>query len=96
MIEKGVIKQNGKSFESFSSGILLGQPATPNDLSGLTSFLASDDADDPTGQIFLCDGGMVLVRARRMKPSAAPLTLDRAFVLCENGTGRGPADHSQG
>ena len=61
MIDKGVIKQKGEFIQSFSSGILLGKPATPEDISGLTSFLASDDADYLTGQIFMCDGGMVLV-----------------------------------
>jgi meso-butanediol dehydrogenase/(S,S)-butanediol dehydrogenase/diacetyl reductase len=61
MIDRGVIKQKGEFIQSFSSGILLGRPATPDDLSGLTSFLASDDADYLTGQIFMCDGGMVLV-----------------------------------
>ena len=61
MIDRGVIKHKGEFIQSFSSGILLGKPATPEDLSGLTSFLASDDADYLTGQIFMCDGGMVLV-----------------------------------
>lgn len=61
MIDKGVIQKKGEFIESFSSGILVGRPATPDDLAGLTSFLASAGADYLTGQIFMCDGGMVLV-----------------------------------
>jgi meso-butanediol dehydrogenase/(S,S)-butanediol dehydrogenase/diacetyl reductase len=61
MIDKGVIQKKGEFIESFSSGIILGRPATPDDLSGLASFLASSDSDYLTGQIIMCDGGMVLV-----------------------------------
>jgi meso-butanediol dehydrogenase/(S,S)-butanediol dehydrogenase/diacetyl reductase len=61
MIDKGVIQKKGEFIESFSSGILLGRPALPNDLSGITAFLASSDSDYITGQIIMCDGGMVLV-----------------------------------
>ncbi|GAB0120338.1 SDR family NAD(P)-dependent oxidoreductase [Acidisoma sp. 7E03] len=61
MIEKGVIKEKGEFIESFSAGILLGRPATPADLTGLCAFLASADSDYLTGQVVMCDGGMVLV-----------------------------------
>jgi meso-butanediol dehydrogenase/(S,S)-butanediol dehydrogenase/diacetyl reductase len=61
MIEKGVIKERGEFINSFSAGILAGRPATPDDLTGLTTFLASGESDYMTGQIIMCDGGMVLV-----------------------------------
>lgn len=61
MIEKGVIKVRGEFINSFSAGILAGRPATPDDLTGLTTFLASGESDYMTGQIIMCDGGMVLV-----------------------------------
>jgi meso-butanediol dehydrogenase/(S,S)-butanediol dehydrogenase/diacetyl reductase len=61
MIEKGVIKEMGEFINSFSAGILVGRPATPQDLAGICTFMASADADYMTGQIIMCDGGMVLV-----------------------------------
>jgi meso-butanediol dehydrogenase / (S,S)-butanediol dehydrogenase / diacetyl reductase len=61
MIEKGVIKEMGEFINSFSAGILMGRPATPADLAGICAFLASADSDYMTGQIIMCDGGMVLV-----------------------------------
>ncbi len=61
MLDKGVIQHKGEFIESFSSGILVGRPAKPNDLAGLASFLASADSDYITGQVIMADGGMVLV-----------------------------------
>jgi meso-butanediol dehydrogenase / (S,S)-butanediol dehydrogenase / diacetyl reductase len=61
MIDKGVIREKGEFIESFSSSILLGYPAQPKDLAGIASFLASPDSDYITGQVIMCDGGMVLV-----------------------------------
>ncbi|MBW4023089.1 MAG: glucose 1-dehydrogenase [Proteobacteria bacterium] len=61
MIEKGVIREMGEFINSFSAGILMGRPATPADLAGIATFLASADSDYMTGQIIMCDGGMVLV-----------------------------------
>ncbi|MDE3175181.1 MAG: glucose 1-dehydrogenase [Pseudomonadota bacterium] len=61
MIDKGVIKQKGEFIESFSSSILLGFPAQPSDIVGVTAFLASPDSDYVTGQVIMADGGMVLV-----------------------------------
>jgi meso-butanediol dehydrogenase/(S,S)-butanediol dehydrogenase/diacetyl reductase len=61
MIDRGVIKQKGEFIESFSSGILIGRPSLPADLAGICAFLASSDSDYITGQIIMCDGGMVLV-----------------------------------
>jgi meso-butanediol dehydrogenase / (S,S)-butanediol dehydrogenase / diacetyl reductase len=61
MIDKGVIKQKGEFIESFSSSILLGFPAKPADLAGTCAFLASSESDYITGQIIMCEGGMILV-----------------------------------
>jgi meso-butanediol dehydrogenase/(S,S)-butanediol dehydrogenase/diacetyl reductase len=61
MIGKGTIKEMGEFINSFSAGILVGRPATPADLAGICTFLASADSDYMTGQIIMCDGGMVLV-----------------------------------
>jgi meso-butanediol dehydrogenase/(S,S)-butanediol dehydrogenase/diacetyl reductase len=61
MIDKSVIKQPGEFIESFSSNILVGYPAHPKDLAGIASFLAGADSDYITGQVIMCDGGMVLV-----------------------------------
>jgi meso-butanediol dehydrogenase/(S,S)-butanediol dehydrogenase/diacetyl reductase len=61
MIDKGVIKEKGEFLNSFSANILVGRPAVPADLAGICAFLASADSDYMTGQIIMCDGGMVLV-----------------------------------
>jgi meso-butanediol dehydrogenase/(S,S)-butanediol dehydrogenase/diacetyl reductase len=61
MIEKGVIKKMGEFMESFSASILLGRTSEPSDLAGMAAFLASADSDYITGQVIMCDGGMVLV-----------------------------------
>ena len=61
MIEKGVIKRMGEFMETFSASILLGRTSEPSDLAGMTAFLASADSDYITGQVIMCDGGMVLV-----------------------------------
>ena len=61
MIAKGVIKQMGEFMESFSANILLGRVSDPADLAGMAAFLASSDSDYITGQVIMCDGGMVLV-----------------------------------
>ena len=61
MIDRGVIEKKGEFIESFSANILVGFPAKPVDLAGIAAFLASSESDYITGQIIMCDGGMVLV-----------------------------------
>jgi meso-butanediol dehydrogenase/(S,S)-butanediol dehydrogenase/diacetyl reductase len=51
----------GEAMRDFSAGILLGRPATPEDIAGTAAFLASSDSDYMTGQIIMIDGGMVFV-----------------------------------
>jgi meso-butanediol dehydrogenase/(S,S)-butanediol dehydrogenase/diacetyl reductase len=51
----------GQAIEDFSAGILLGRPATAEDIVGTALYLASSDSDYLTGQVIMIDGGMVLV-----------------------------------
>ena len=41
--------------------ILLGRVSTPDDITGLASFLASSDSDFITGQVINVEGGMQMV-----------------------------------
>jgi meso-butanediol dehydrogenase/(S,S)-butanediol dehydrogenase/diacetyl reductase len=61
LIEIGASARPGQAIEEFSSGILLGRPAAPEDLVGTTNFLASSASDYMTGQTLMIDGGMILV-----------------------------------
>ena len=57
----GAADRPGQAMEEFSSDILKGRVATPEDITGTTTFLASKDSDYMTGQIVMIDGGMTLV-----------------------------------
>jgi meso-butanediol dehydrogenase/(S,S)-butanediol dehydrogenase/diacetyl reductase len=57
----GASERPGQAMEEFSSEILKGRVATPADITGTTTFLASRDSDYMTGQIVMIDGGMTLV-----------------------------------
>ncbi|MCE8538212.1 SDR family oxidoreductase [Ruegeria pomeroyi] len=57
----GAAERPGQAMEEFSSDILKGRVATPQDITGTTTFLASKDSDYMTGQIVMIDGGMTLV-----------------------------------
>jgi meso-butanediol dehydrogenase/(S,S)-butanediol dehydrogenase/diacetyl reductase len=57
----GDSERPGQAMADFSSGILLGRPAEPEDLLGTALYLASADSDYLTGQVIMIDGGMVLV-----------------------------------
>jgi meso-butanediol dehydrogenase / (S,S)-butanediol dehydrogenase / diacetyl reductase len=54
-------KSAGQPMAEFSEGILIGRPATPEDIVPTALFLASSDSDYVTGQVMMIDGGMVLV-----------------------------------
>jgi meso-butanediol dehydrogenase/(S,S)-butanediol dehydrogenase/diacetyl reductase len=54
-------KAEGEPMAEFSEGILIGRPATPEDILPTALFLASSDSDYMTGQVMMIDGGMVLV-----------------------------------
>jgi meso-butanediol dehydrogenase/(S,S)-butanediol dehydrogenase/diacetyl reductase len=57
----GAAERPGQAMEEFSADILKGRVATPQDITGTTTFLASRDSDYMTGQIIMIDGGMTLV-----------------------------------
>jgi meso-butanediol dehydrogenase/(S,S)-butanediol dehydrogenase/diacetyl reductase len=61
LMEIGAAERPGQAMEEFSSEILKGRVATPADIIGTTTFLASKDSDYMTGQIIMIDGGMTLV-----------------------------------
>ena len=61
LMEIGASERPGQAMEEFSSEILKGRVATPDDITGTTTFLASKDSDYMTGQIVMIDGGMTLV-----------------------------------
>ncbi|MFD1341275.1 SDR family oxidoreductase [Litorisediminicola beolgyonensis] len=61
LMEIGAADRPGQAMEEFSSEILRGRVATPADVTGTTTFLASRDSDYMTGQIVMIDGGMTLV-----------------------------------
>lgn len=60
-VEKGITTKPDQAINDFSTDILLGRYSTPNDIVGVTTFLASSDADYITGQTVMVDGGMVLI-----------------------------------
>src|SRR4051812_26408698 len=45
----------------FAQGTLVGRPATPGDLAPFLVYLASPESDYMTGQMYMVDGGQVLV-----------------------------------
>lgn len=58
--DEGLTTRENEAFEGFSADILLGRPSRPDDLVGVSVFLASDGADYMTGQSVVVDGGMFL------------------------------------
>ena len=61
LMKIGAAERPGQAMEEFSSEILKGRVAKPEDITGTTTFLASKDSDYMTGQIVMIDGGMTLV-----------------------------------
>jgi meso-butanediol dehydrogenase/(S,S)-butanediol dehydrogenase/diacetyl reductase len=61
LMEIGAADRPGQAMEEFSAEILKGRVAKPADITGTTTFLASQDSDYMTGQIVMIDGGMTLV-----------------------------------
>ena len=61
LMEIGASEREGQAIEEFSADILRGRVATPADITGTTTFLASRESDYMTGQIVMIDGGMTLV-----------------------------------
>jgi meso-butanediol dehydrogenase/(S,S)-butanediol dehydrogenase/diacetyl reductase len=61
LMDIGAAERPGQAMEEFSSEILRGRVARPEDITGTTTFLASRASDYMTGQIVMIDGGMTLV-----------------------------------
>jgi meso-butanediol dehydrogenase/(S,S)-butanediol dehydrogenase/diacetyl reductase len=61
LMDIGDAQRPGQAMDDFAAGILLGRPATPEDIVGTALYLASHDSDYLTGQVIMIDGGMVLV-----------------------------------
>ena len=61
LMEIGAAERPGQAMDEFSADILKGRVATPADITGTTTYLASKDSDYMTGQIVMIDGGMTLV-----------------------------------
>jgi meso-butanediol dehydrogenase/(S,S)-butanediol dehydrogenase/diacetyl reductase len=61
LMEIGASERPGQAMEEFAAGILRGRVATPADITGTTTFLASPASDYMTGQIVMIDGGMELI-----------------------------------
>lgn len=61
LMDIGAAEKPGQAMEEFSAEILKGRVATPQDITGTTTFLAAKDSDYMTGQIVMIDGGMTLV-----------------------------------
>jgi meso-butanediol dehydrogenase/(S,S)-butanediol dehydrogenase/diacetyl reductase len=61
LMEIGDSERPGQAMADFSTDILVGRAARPEDLVGTALFLACKDSDYITGQVIMADGGMVLV-----------------------------------
>ncbi len=61
LMDIGASERPGQAMDEFSANILRGRVATPADITGTTTFLASPASDYMTGQIVMIDGGMELV-----------------------------------
>jgi meso-butanediol dehydrogenase / (S,S)-butanediol dehydrogenase / diacetyl reductase len=59
-MEHGLTSKPEQAINEFSQSILLGRVSVPKDITGVTSFLASEASDYITGQTVMIDGGMVL------------------------------------
>lgn len=57
LIDIGTSKKPGEALEMFSANILVGRPATAEDITGTAMFLAGPGSDYITGQIIMVDGG---------------------------------------
>jgi meso-butanediol dehydrogenase/(S,S)-butanediol dehydrogenase/diacetyl reductase len=60
-MDLGLTQKPDQAISEFSQSILLGRYSTPDDIIGVTTFLASTGSDYITGQTIMVDGGMVLI-----------------------------------
>lgn len=61
LMNMGNAEEKGQAMREFSTSILQGRPAQPEEIAGTALFLASSDSDYMTGQILMIDGGQVFV-----------------------------------
>jgi meso-butanediol dehydrogenase / (S,S)-butanediol dehydrogenase / diacetyl reductase len=59
-MELGLTQEPDQAINEFSQSILVGRYSKPEDITGVTTFLASTGSDYVTGQTYMVDGGMVL------------------------------------
>jgi meso-butanediol dehydrogenase / (S,S)-butanediol dehydrogenase / diacetyl reductase len=59
-MDLGVTQRADQAITEFSQSILMGRASAPEDITGVTTFLASTGSDYVTGQTYMVDGGMVL------------------------------------
>ena len=59
-MDLGLTQKPDQAIDEFSQSILLGRYSKPQDITGVTTFLASTGSDYMTGQTVMVDGGMVL------------------------------------
>ena len=60
-MDLGLTQKPDQAINEFSQSILLGRYSKPEDITGVTTFLASTASDYVTGQTYMVDGGMVLI-----------------------------------
>jgi meso-butanediol dehydrogenase / (S,S)-butanediol dehydrogenase / diacetyl reductase len=60
-MDLGLTQKPDQAINQFSESILLGRYSKPEDITGVTTFLASTASDYMTGQTVMIDGGMVLI-----------------------------------
>jgi meso-butanediol dehydrogenase/(S,S)-butanediol dehydrogenase/diacetyl reductase len=60
-MQLGLTKEPDQAIDEFSRSILVGRYSKPEDITGVTTFLASTGSDYVTGQTYMVDGGMVLI-----------------------------------
>ena len=53
----------------FATGTLMGRPAAPAELAPFLVYLASPESDYMTGQMYMVDGGQVLVCRHALAPA---------------------------
>jgi meso-butanediol dehydrogenase / (S,S)-butanediol dehydrogenase / diacetyl reductase len=56
---RGVKQNRSDLVRDYGAGVLLGRASTPEDITGLALFLASEDSDYMTGQCVNIDGGII-------------------------------------
>lgn len=61
LLDIGKGERLGQARKEFVSDIIRGRAATPQDIVGTTTFLASSDSDYMTANIIMIDGGKVLI-----------------------------------